>query len=428
MNYNETLKYLYGRLPMFQRVGAAAYKADLGNTLAVCRLLGNPEKDFPAVHIAGTNGKGSTAAMIASVLKEAGFKTALFTSPHLVDFRERIRIDGEMISKDYVVDFVEKYGKPAEETGASFFELTFGMAMKYFSDRKVDIAVVEVGMGGRLDSTNVVKPLVSVITNISFDHTAFLGNTLEKIAGEKAGIIKEGVPVVVGRRQPATEKVFAEVATKNNAPLFYAADLTDIKTGGGISYSFGDEYHSLDMPLKGDYQKENLRTALSALLLLSAADGYEKITDKILIYNGIKNIHKNTGFAGRWQIKGQNPLIIFDTGHNADGLRITMKQLLALQFEKLHMVIGMVNDKNTEEVFSLMPANAVYYFCKADIPRGLPAGELQERAAAAGLQGSSYPSVQKAFEAAKAAAAKDDVIFVGGSTFVVAEVLQVDKF
>jgi len=427
MNYKETIDYLFSQLPMFQRIGAAAYKADLSNTLSICKLLKNPENDFPAVHIAGTNGKGSTANMVASVLQEAGYKTGLFTSPHLIDFRERIRVNGEMVSKDFVVDFVRIYGKESTELGASFFELTFGLAMKYFSEQNVDIAVVEVGMGGRLDSSNVVNPMVSVITNISFDHTAFLGNTLEEIAGEKAGIMKPNVPVVIGRNQPETKDVFLHMAEKKRTKICYADDIVDIKLSALneiVSYAISnDTYIDIEFPLKGFYQAENLKTALAALYLLSLNEEFSRAIDSNFVSHGLKNIYQNTHFSGRWQMLSQTPLTICDTGHNVDGLAQTMAQLSNYKYEKLHMVVGMVNDKNIDEALQLMPKEAQYYFCKANIPRGLPAEEMASKAAQYGLNGKSYHSVNEAYKAAQLNASIKDIIFIGGSTFVVAEVV-----
>ena len=429
MNYKETLEYLFSQLPMFQRVGAAAYKADLSNTHKICKLLGNPENDFPAVHIAGSNGKGSTANIIASVLQEAGYKTALFTSPHLVDFRERIRVNGEMIDKEFVVDFVEEYGEDAAGFGASFFELTFGMAMKYSSSQNVDIAVVEVGMGGRLDSTNVVNPLVSVITNISLDHTAFLGNSLAEIAGEKAGIIKKGIPVIVGRRQPETEDVFSGKALQSETSIYYAPEMVE------IGFSASNEIHSytflslpeveIDFPLKGIYQKENLKTALASLQVLSLNPSFLRVIEKDFIFGGLKNIYQNTHFSGRWQQLSDSPLTICDTGHNEDGIEYIVAQLKDYDYKVLHFVLGMVNDKNIEAVLQLLPKEANYYFCKANIPRGMPADELAAKASLFNLHGNVYSSVNEAYNSARATAESKDMIFIGGSTFVVAEVVKI---
>ena len=427
MNYKETLAYLFAQLPMYQRVGAAAYKADLSNTLSICHLLGNPEKDFLAVHIAGTNGKGSTANIIASILQEAGYKTALFTSPHLVDFRERIRVNGKKVNKEFVVDFVEKYSSGAAVIGASFFELTFGMAMKYFSAEKVDIAVVEVGMGGRLDSSNVVNPLVSVITNISKDHTAFLGNTMVAIAKEKAGIIKNDIPVVIGRHQQEIASTFHQVATQHNTNIYFADNFVSLGysiSNEVVSYTFLDsKTHTIDFPLKGVYQGENLKTALTALHFLALNESFSKAKNPSFIAAGLKHIYKNTHFLGRWQMLSDSPTTICDTGHNVDGLKQTMQQLLTYDFEKLRMVVGMVNDKDIDAALELMPKNAIYYFCKADIPRGLPADLLAKKALSYSLIGKSYNSVKEAFNYAKNEADVKDLIFIGGSTFVVAEVV-----
>jgi len=417
---------------MFQRVGAAAYKANLDNTYAILDALENPHEHFKSVHIAGTNGKGSVSHLLASILQETGYKTGLYTSPHLKDFRERIRINGKMIPEEEVVSFIEKYGKDFEAIKPSFFEMTVGMAFKYFEEQIVDIAVLEVGMGGRLDSTNVVSPELSVITNISYDHTAFLGDTLEKIAAEKAGIIKENIPVVIGEMQEETTDVFLNKAHEMNASLSFADQnlsihraekfvkndqpkyLLDISKGG-MPY-----LTEIELPLNGLYQLKNLITTLQSVEMLSQR-GYN--ISPVAIYEGIKKVDKNTGFAGRWLILGKNPSIICDIAHNVEGMRHVLSQLGSLQFKKLHLVLGMVNDKEIDKILQMLPQKAVYYFCKADIPRGMESSKLKRKAEEYGLIGQAWASVQEAFDAAKKSATADDLVFVGGSTFVVAEVI-----
>lgn len=422
MTYQQTLDYLFSRLPMFQRVGAAAYKADLSNTMALCEILEHPERDFPSVHIAGTNGKGSVSNMLASILQEAGYKTALFTSPHLKDFRERIRVDGAMVSEDFATDFVEKYKTQFEPIGASFFEYTFAMAMKYFSEQKVAVAVVETGMGGRLDSTNVVKPVATAITNIGLDHTTFLGETIQEIAAEKAGIIKEGVPVVVGETQEETLEVFFDKAMELDAPISFADNsfVAQFNSDGLLDAMRDGESFLYDVkfPLLGAYQEKNVATVLEIVAVLKQ-QGF-KISKKN-IKNGLEKIIENTGFLGRWQILSERPKIICDTAHNVAGIGEVMRQLKSEPFQKLHIVLGVVNDKDISGILSLFPKEATYYFCKADIPRGLEASVLQEKSQTFGLNGNIYPSVKEALKAAKQNAAPDDLIFVGGSTFTVAE-------
>jgi dihydrofolate synthase/folylpolyglutamate synthase len=416
---------------MFHRIGGSAYKADLENTLEICRILGNPERNFRTIHVGGTNGKGSTSHLIASVLQTAGYKTGLYTSPHLKDFRERIRIDGKKIPKSYVTSFVGKNRKLFDHIRPSFFEYTIGMAFEYFSEEKVDVAVIEVGLGGRLDSTNVITPELSIITNIGFDHIAFLGNTLEKIAFEKAGIIKPGIPVVIGESQPQTEEIFKQVALKNDSPIFFADhtfQLTNLKTSTGkfpkISFKVLKRNHewisSLLCPLTGNYQQKNIITVLKALDILSRK-GFE--IDKEIIHKGFDRIIINTGFQGRWQKLSDHPKVICDVGHNEDGMKYVVQQLSEESFEHLHFVFGMVNDKDFDHILSILPESATYYFCKANIPRGLDATILKTKASGFMLTGDVFGSVREAFEAAKCRAGKNDLIFVGGSTFVVAEVL-----
>jgi dihydrofolate synthase/folylpolyglutamate synthase len=430
MNYSETLDYLVSRLPMFQRVGAAAYKANLNNTLYICDILGNPEKKIKTIHIAGTNGKGSVSHLIASILQEQGYKTGLYTSPHLTDFRERIRINGEKIPEKNVIEFVENHKEKFESIQPSFFEYTFGMALHYFEEEKTDIAIMETGMGGRLDSTNVITPMVSVITNIGFDHTQFLGDTLKKIAVEKAGIIKENIPVIIGESQEELKHVFVNSAILKNAAITFADQIFLLKN---IVYaSTFDElildlykinkivYAQLSCPLTGVYQQKNIVTAIALAEELIRQGFY---ISKNNIYNGVKNVVKNTRLQGRWQFLGKNPLIICDTGHNMDGIAHVVSQISKLNFDNLHFVLGMVADKSIGQILTLLPKNAEYYFCKANIPRGLDPNELLKKAGEFNLVGDSYHSVKEAFERAKRNATENDLVFVGGSTFVVAEVL-----
>lgn len=421
MNYEETLAFLYSQLPIFQRIGAAAYKANLDNTYALMEVLNQPHKKFKSVHIAGTNGKGSTAHMLASIYQEAGYKTGLYTSPHLKDFRERIRLNGEMVSEEFVVDFVEKYSEQFKSISPSFFELTMAMAFQYFAKEKVDIVILETGLGGRLDSTNIVNPELSIITNIGMDHMQFLGNTLPKIATEKAGIIKLNTPILIGEKQIEIQKVFKQKAEEESSPLFYAEDLVELKKIDTVSNSFRIIYNeqkvleSLNFPLLGSYQIKNLKTAIAAAKLLKLPLN--------AIKSGIENVLTNTQFIGRWQILSQNPLTICDTAHNEDGLRYVVKQLEQTPHKTLHFVLGVVNDKVIDEILELFPKKAIYYFCKADIPRGLEVEILQEKAQEIGLKGKTYTSVNAALNAAQKAASKEDLVFVGGSTFTVAEVV-----
>jgi len=404
-NYQETLDYLFTQLPMYQRVGNAAYKADLSNTHMLCKLLNHPEKKFKSVHVSGTNGKGSTSHMIASVLQEAGYKVGLYTSPHLKDFRERIKINGEMIKEEEVIVFVEQHKKSFEEINLSFFEWTVGLAFDYFAKQAVDLAVIETGLGGRLDSTNVVEPEVSVITNIGMDHVQFLGDNLSAIAKEKAGIIKERVPVVVGETQEEISLVFKEKANEKNTSLSYA------------DQEVNEEY---DCDLKGIYQQKNLKTALMAIQQLQEK-GW-KISEQN-IKDGLLSVVKNTGLLGRWQTLQTSPLVICDTGHNEEGIKEIVKQLQSISYGNLHIVFGVVNDKSIDKVLDLLPQSARYYFCQANISRALDVIELHGLAIKKELEGESYNSVQEALVAAKKNTEMEDLIFVGGSTFVVAEVL-----
>jgi dihydrofolate synthase/folylpolyglutamate synthase len=433
MTYQQTLDYLYSQLPMFQRVGAAAYKADLNNTIAICSLLGNPENKFRSIHVAGTNGKGSTSHMLASILQEAGLKVGLYTSPHLKDFRERVKINGEMIPEEKVVEFVEKYKHDFEIIRPSFFEMTVGLAFDHFAQEKVDIAVIEVGLGGRLDSTNVITPLVSVITNISLDHTALLGNTPELIAGEKAGIIKDKVPVVIGETTPVTKPVFLAKAKEKNAEIIFAEEeyhATGVKQISeeklylqlSIEKNGSSIYKNLESELPGLYQQKNIITVLATVDVLNSNSQNFKLAES-MIRSGIRNTIKNTGLLGRWQVLSTAPLTIADTGHNEAGIKEVLKQIALTPHEHLHMVLGMVNDKDISTILRLLPSGATYYFCKANIPRALDANELAVQAQAVGLEGSVHASVEDALQAATRSAGANDLVFIGGSTFTVAEVV-----
>ncbi|MFT3885046.1 MAG: folylpolyglutamate synthase/dihydrofolate synthase family protein [Flavobacteriales bacterium] len=405
MDYAGTLAYLHARLPMFSRIGKAAYKADLGNTHALMDLLGHPERGLKCVHVAGTNGKGSTSHMLASVLQEAGLRTGLHTSPHLKDFRERIRVNGAMIPEQAMVDFVERHKDRFEPIAPSFFEWSVALTFDHFCAEHTEIAVIETGLGGRLDSTNVVTPEVSVITNIGWDHADLLGGALEAIAAEKAGIIKPGIPVVIGEAEGPVAAVFRRKAAELGAPIHFVDQHAPL-------------HYALD--LAGPHQEKNARTALAALRILQAK-GWP-ITEEH-IQKGLANTCANTGFAGRWQTIGHDPLTIVDVGHNEDGLKVVREMLLRTPHDHLHIVLGTVSDKDTARMFAQLPREATYWFCKADIPRGLDAEELRQRASTAGLQGEAFPSVRNALHAARAAAATGDLVLVTGSVFVVAEAL-----
>ena len=431
MNYQQTLDYFYNQLPMFHRIGAAAYKANLDNTIAMCRLLENPERNFRSIHVAGTNGKGSTSHMLASVLMETGLKTGLFTSPHLRDFRERITINGKKIPRAIVSRFVTVNKKAFDEINPSFFEITFALAAWWFAEEKVDMSIMETGMGGRLDSTNVITPVLSIITNIAFDHTQFLGNSLGAIAGEKAGIIKQGIPVVIGETQHETLPIFKEFVKKANTTLFQADQNFSISSKAFtrhlvplmkviVQKNETKDSIGLTTPLAASYQLKNIITVIQAVEVLRQK--HFSISDNQL-RNGIRHVIRNTKLMGRWQTLSANPLTIADIGHNAAGIREVTAQLRLVKFNHLHFVIGVVNDKDVAAMLKLLPKDATYYFCKADIPRGLDAGELAEKAHTLGLKGKTYASVKHAREAARLAAEINDLVFVGGSAFVVAEVV-----
>ncbi|MEJ2595613.1 MAG: bifunctional folylpolyglutamate synthase/dihydrofolate synthase [bacterium] len=430
MDYRQTLEWLYSQLPMYQRIGAAAYKANLDTTINLLNELGNPQEKFRAVHIAGTNGKGSVAHILSSILQEAGYKTGLYTSPHLRDFRERIRIDGQMITEEKAVAFVEQHRQLFEKLKPSFFEMTVAMAYDHFAGEQVDIAILETGMGGRLDSTNVCHPLVTVITNIGYDHTQFLGDTLEKIAGEKAGIIKQGVPLVIGKTQPEIKGLFEEEAKRVEVEISFADEhfeLREIQTREKQTLSFdvwkdGQLYlERLESPLLGTYQSENMATTLQVTEILNRSGAFSLDTETIR--KGIEDVYENTGFTGRWQLISNNPLIIADTAHNPEGIQAIVNQLMEMNYDTLHFVFGMVSDKDPDKILYLLPKNARYYFCKPNIPRGMDVEILREQAFKAGLRGESHHTVHSALNSAMNNAGINDLVFIGGSTFVVAEVI-----
>jgi dihydrofolate synthase/folylpolyglutamate synthase len=404
MNYQETTNWMFNQLPMYQLQGASAYKKDLTNVNLLANHLDNPHKKIKCIHVAGTNGKGSTSHMMASILQEAGYKVGLYTSPHLKDFRERIKINGIEISEAFVCEFIEQHKSFFEANDMSFFEMSVGLAFDYFAKEKVDIAIIEVGLGGRLDATNIITPLVSVITNIGIDHVQFLGNTLESIATEKAGIIKPEIPVVIGEYTPETKAVFLATAATNNARIYFASDL--------ISETYPSD-------LIGDYQTHNKKTVIQALTILDEQTSFKVSIENIK--SGLLHVVKNTGLLGRWQQLGENPKVICDTAHNKNGLEIVLSQIQKETFDHLHIVLGVVNDKELDEVLPLFPKNATYYFCKPNIPRGLDAALLQEKALQFSLSGNTYSSVSEAYNASKNNSTKEDFIYIGGSTFVVAE-------
>ncbi|MFV8366811.1 bifunctional folylpolyglutamate synthase/dihydrofolate synthase [Flavobacterium sp. XS1P27] len=410
MNYQETINWMFNQLPMYQLQGASAYKKDLTNTHLLLAHLENPQEKLKCIHVAGTNGKGSTSHMLASILQEAGYKVGLYTSPHLKDFRERIKINGPEVSGDiseeFVTDFTNEHKSFFESNDMSFFEMTVGLAFDYFAKEKVDIAVIEVGMGGRLDATNIITPLVSVITNIGLDHMQFLGNTLESIAFEKAGIIKPNIPIIIGEYTPETKPVFLAKAKECNSEIYFAADLIL-------------ETYSSD--LIGDYQIHNKKTVLQTVKVLNEQNEF-KITSQN-IKTGLLNVVKNTGLQGRWQQLREFPKVICDTAHNKNGLEIVLNQIQKEVFDTLHIVLGVVNDKDLDEILPLFPKKAIYYFCKPNIPRGLDILILKQKAASFDLKGEVYNSVSEAYKKAIGNAAKSDFIYIGGSTFVVAEIL-----
>lgn len=435
-SYSDVISYLYSRLPMFSRMGAEAIKADLINTQKFCGHLSEPQKKFKSVHIAGTNGKGSSSHMLAAILQSAGYKTGLYTSPHLKDFRERIRINGKMISAQEVLQFVNEHYEFIEDIKPSFFEVTVAMSFYHFAVNKVDIAIIEVGLGGRLDSTNVIHPELSLISNIAFDHMNILGNTLTQIAGEKAGIIKKGVPVIISQKQKEVAEVFTKKAAEQQSKIIFASEEWSINKSRSqqnspeylkVDISRKNEtvspyfsFQSLELDLTGTYQLKNLGGVLSTVKQLREL-GY-KISDQN-ITEALRQVKSLTGLMGRWQILQETPLVICDTGHNEDGIREVLKNIEQTSFKQLHMVIGMLRDKDSSGILKMLPEKAIYYFCQPDLPRAKPAIELRDEAKTYNLQGEYYPSVTEALHAAKKSAKNNDLIFVGGSTFVVAEVV-----
>lgn len=406
MNYQETINWMFNQLPMYQHQGASAYKKDLTNTILLAHHLGNPEEHLKCIHVAGTNGKGSTSHLLASALQEAGYKVGLYTSPHLKDFRERIKINGTEISETFICEFIAQNKAFFKEYQLSFFEMTVGLAFEYFAKEQTDINIIEVGMGGRLDSTNIITPLLSVITNIGLDHTQFLGNTLESIAYEKAGIIKNNIPVVIGEYTTETREAFTSKAKETNASIYFASDLIS---------------ETLPSALLGNYQVSNKKTVQQALKVLTEQTEFKVSTQNIK--NGFLNVIQNTKLQGRWQQLLANPKVICDTAHNAHGLTIVIDQIEKEKFDHLHIVLGVVNDKDLNEILPLFPKKAKYYFCKPNIPRGLDAEILQQKASQFEINGKVYNSVSNAYQEALKNATKNDFIYIGGSTFVVAEVL-----
>jgi dihydrofolate synthase/folylpolyglutamate synthase len=429
MNYSDTIEFLYSHLPVYFRIGKAAYKADLNNTLALDEYLGHPRLRFQSIHIAGTNGKGSVSHMLASILQEAGYKTALYTSPHLKDYRERIKVNGEMISEDEVIGFVGKISDKIDSIQPSFFEISVAMAFDYFARKNIDVAVVETGLGGRLDSTNIINPLLSIITNIGFDHMDLLGNTLGKIAQEKAGIIKQNIPVLIGESEVETTDVFIKRSDEMKSPISFADKLFSchMEDHYMIDGSRGFKLRDLNkneeiqgqIPLAGDYQAKNIQIVAAAVKILR---NQFEFTSANLI-NGIRNVVINTGLSGRWQVLETKPLIICDTGHNKPGLEYVTAQIKRIKKKRLHIVIGFVNDKDIDPILPLFPTDAVYYFTNASVPRALNSAILKAKALTYGLKGEAYNDVMSALNSAKKNAGDDDMIFIGGSTFVVAEVL-----
>jgi len=440
MSYQDTIDYLYSRLPLFSRIGPAAIKADLHNTVAICDFLGNPQNKFKTIHVAGTNGKGSTSHMLASILQEAGYKTGLYTSPHLYDFRERIKVNGIMCSETFVTSFTNKMKPLIEKVAPSFFEITVGMAFEYFAEENVDIAIIETGLGGRLDSTNVINPILSIITNIGMDHMALLGNTLPEIASEKAGIIKAATPIVISEVIPETKNIFEQKASSLDAPIYFAQDFIQFKSFQNNWQSSLFEFnqpliHLLDAPLfpksftvecdlSGKYQYKNLKGVLVATQIL-ATMGWKLHANKVL--KGLLHVVKNTGLMGRWECIQTNPRIILDVAHNEHGIKALLEQLESLQYAQLHIITGMVKDKDVNAVLSLLPKKATYYFTQSHIPRALPVNELADKGNAFGLTGSQFENVNIALQTANKNATPNDLILVIGSVFLVAEVDRIQR-
>lgn len=429
-SYQETMAYLYERLPMFSRQGKAALKPNLTNTIRLCKALDNPQEQFKSIHIAGTNGKGSTSHMLAAVLQEHGYKVGLYTSPHLVDFRERIKVNGVMVREGWVVDFVNKHRATIESIEPSFFEITVAMAFQAFKDEDVDIAVIETGLGGRLDSTNIITPILSIITNISLDHKDLLGATIREIAREKAGIIKTLVPVVVGEQDEETETIFFEAAIKRKTTVYYAQALWDlVRTGQDAKYQYFKavrkahrEIHTLQTDILGTYQQHNIKTVLAATEILLANYGLN-LSLPITI-RALSKVKRTTGLHGRWERLQEKPLIIADVAHNDAGMREVLAQWNAVQAQAKHIIVGFVNDKDVAEIVAMMPTDAYYHFCNAAIPRAMPASEVQAIAAEAGLAGKCYPTVADAIKGAKSMLAADDALLITGSFFIVGEAIE----
>lgn len=424
MNYQETIEYLFNSTPVFEKVGAKAYKPGLQTTETLDEHFGHPHRQFKSIHIAGTNGKGSCSHTLAAILQSEGYKVGLFTSPHLVDFRERIRVNGECISEQYIIDFVKEKRSFFEPLHPSFFELTTALAFKYFAEQKVDIAIIEVGLGGRLDCTNIITPILSIITNISKDHTQFLGNTLADIAGEKAGIIKPGIPVIIGEDLPETRPVFQQKAQKENSPIIFAQDENQQEVQKAEHINGKMEYTTrtwgkLTGELCGDYQTKNMNTILNAVKNLTLVKN--KGTS---IKYGISHVTELTGLMGRWQKIQDKPLVICDTGHNVGGWQYLTPQIKAQACRQLRIVFGMVDDKDVTTVMKMLPKNAIYYWTQATTKRAIKVEKIAELGTSLGLNGNVYPSVNKAFKAAQADAAEDDFIFVGGSSYIVADFLS----
>ena len=423
MNYQETIDYLYNTLPMFSRMGSAAFKKDLTNTLALCERLANPHKKFKSIHVAGTNGKGSVSHILAAIFQTAGYKTGLYTSPHLYDFRERIKVNGKMCEEEYVVDFVQRIKPAIEEIEPSFFEITVAMAFDYFAQQKVDIAIVEVGLGGRLDSTNVIIPQLSVITNIGWDHMNMLGNTLEEIAFEKAGIIKENIPVVIGEKKNETENVFRNIATQKHAPIYFAEESFSVSyydfSNDRIEISIAGKNNTVtyQLDLAGIYQTKNILTVLQAIEVLKDW----KISETHL-QTALKHTKQITGLHGRWEVIHKEPTVVLEVAHKKDGIEQMLMHLQKLKYKNLHLIIGMVKDKEVDQVLQLLPKHALYYFTHAHIPRALDAKNLKEKGSHFSLEGNSFDDVNVAIQKALTNASKDDLIVVCGSIFLVAEV------
>lgn len=430
MTYQQTVTYLFNRFPLFQNIGEGAYKEGTENIATFCKELDNPQNDYFTIHVAGTNGKGSVAHILASILQQAGYRVGLFTSPHLTDFRERIKVDGVQISERYVVRFVEEHREQMERLGLSFFEATTAMAFQYFAHSDVEVAVIETGLGGRLDATNIIKPILSIITNIGLEHTRYLGNTIDKIAAEKAGIIKRGVPVVVGESSPESDEVFREVAHRNHSKLVFADQKWEV-----VDSLYEDNTSTFDLlrpcdgrtqrvqlDLAGHYQRKNIVTVRTAITLLRH-DTPLNISTRALL-SGCRTVCETTGLRGRWQVVLTEPMVVCDTGHNAHGIKEVTAQVAKCRYRKLFVIFGLANDKDLSEILPLLPQEAYYIFTRASVDRAMPAEELAEAADRYGLQGEVQPTVAEAYNAAREAACPEDMILVGGSTFIVSDFLN----